>query len=196
MSDTKDKLISTTITVIFILSVMTISSDFNYFQSTAAQNACANTVGTFSASGYSGQIFVLPNLILTPNQQMPPIGSILGGNWSFAVNGGKLQDFKWIGQSYTLNGKINETLSVNGMTNASNFNIEEPLSSGPIKMVGNSTVFKGNVNININGKPVWIDIPAIVRLSNGNLIAFQISDEVTKGAFTIPLFGIVTSLTY
>ena len=62
---------------------MTISSDFNYFQSTAAQNACANTVGTFSASGYSGQIFVLPNLILTPNQQMPPIGSILGGNCSF-----------------------------------------------------------------------------------------------------------------
>ena len=97
--------------------------------------------------------------------------------------------------SYTLNGKINGTFSVNGMTNASNFNIEQPSTSGPIKLVGNGTVFKGNVNINTNGKQVWTDIPSIVRLSNGKLIAFQISDEATKGAFTISLFGIVTSLT-
>ena len=97
--------------------------------------------------------------------------------------------------SYTLNGKINGTFSVDGMTNASSFNIEQPSTSGPIKLVGNSTVFKGNVNINTNGKQVRTDIPSIVRLSNGKLIAFQISDEATKGAFTIPLFGVVTSLT-
>jgi hypothetical protein len=196
MIDIKNKIISPTITVMLLLSVMIISSNFNYSQSAAAQNASANTVGTFNASGYTGQTFVLPGLIPTPNQQVPPVGSIVGGNWSFAVNGGKLQDFKWIGQAYTLTGKVNETLSVNGMTNASNFNILEPSSSGPIKLVGNSTTFKGNVNININGKTVWNDIPAIVTLSNGKLTAFQISHEETNGAFTIPLFGVVTSLTH
>jgi hypothetical protein len=188
----KNRLISTT-TVMLLLSVISISSNFNYPQSATAQNV--NTVGTFSASGYTGQTFVLPGLIPTPNQQSPPVGSIVGGNWSFAVNNGQLQQFQWIGQAYTLTGKVNETLSVNGMTNASNFNILEPSSSGPIKLVGNSTTFKGNVNININDKTVWNNIPAIVTLSNGKLTAFQISHEATNGAFTIPLFGVVTSLT-
>jgi hypothetical protein len=195
MSDTKNKLILTTVTTILLLSVIEITSNFNGFQRAIAQNTTANGVGTFSAKGYTGQTIILPTLMLTPNQQMPPVGSVVGGNWSFAVNGGKLQDFKWIGQAYTLSGKINETLSVNGMTKASNFSIERPLASGPIKLMGNSTAFKGNVNININGKPIFTDIPSIVRLSNGKLVAFQISDEETKGAFTIPLFGIVTSLT-
>ena len=191
--DTKNKLISTTIIAILILSIVSISSNFNGSQSAIAQNT--NTVGKFSASGYTGQIFVLPNLILTPNQQKPPIGSIVGGNWSFAVNGGQVKQFQWIGQAYTLTGKVNETMSINGITNASNFNIAQPLSSSPIKLVGNSTAFKGNVNININGKTVWMDIPVIVKLSNGKLLSLAISDEKTKGAFTIPLFGVVTSLT-
>ena len=81
------------------------------------------------------------------------------------------------------------------MINVSSFNIEQSSTSGPIKLVGSSIVFKRNVNINTNGKQVWIDIPLIVRLSNGKLIAFQISDGATKGSCTIQLFRIVTKLT-
>jgi hypothetical protein len=101
---------------------------------------------------------------------------VVGGNWSFSVSNGILQDFKWDALAYALNCKINGTFSVDGMTNASSFNIEQPSASGSIKLVCNNTVFKGNVNINTNGKQVWIDIPSIVRLSNGKLIAFQISE--------------------
>lgn len=90
--------------------------------------------------------------MLNPNQQMPPVGSMVGGNWSFSVSNGKLQGFKWGAQAYALNGKINWTFLVDGMINVSSFNIEQPSTSGPIKLVGNSTVFKGNVNINTNGK--------------------------------------------
>ena len=192
MTKTKNKLVSITITFLFILSVISVASNLNYSQSVFAQNT--TSVGTFSASGYTGQTFVLPGLILTPTQQKPPVGSVIGGNWNFAVNDGKLQHFQWIGQAHTLTGKINETLSINGMTNASNFDILQPLSTGPIKLVGNGTVFKGNVNINLNDKTIWTNVPAIVTLSNGKLIALQIGHEETNGAFTIPLFGVVTSL--
>jgi hypothetical protein len=192
MAKIKNKLISITITFLLLLSVTSVASNLNYSQSVFAQNT--TSVGTFSASGYTGQTFVLPGLILTPTQQKPPLGSVIGGNWSFAVNSGKLQQFQWIGQAYTLTGKVNETLSINGMTNASNFDILQPLSTGPIKLAGNGTVFKGNVNINLNDKTIWTNVPAIVTLSNGKLIALQIGHEETNGAFTIPLFGVVTSL--
>jgi hypothetical protein len=192
MAKIKNKLISITITFLLLLSVTSVASNLNYSQSVFAQNT--TSVGTFSASGYTGQTFVLPGLKLTPTQQKPPLGSVIGGNWNFAVNGGKLQQFQWIGQAYTLTGKINETLSINGMTNASNFDILQPLSTGPIKLAGNGTVFKGNVNINLNDKTIWTNVPAIVTLSNGKLIALQIGHEETNGAFTIPLFGVVTSL--
>jgi hypothetical protein len=193
ISNVKNKLISTTITVMLLLSIVSISSNFNYSQSVAAQNN--TTVETFSAKGYTGQTFVLPNLILTPNQVKPPLGTILGGNWSFAVNSGQIKQFQWIGQAYTLTGKINGTLFIKGIANASNFDIAQPSSSGPIKLTGNSTAFKGNVNINIDSKTAWKDIPAIVKISNGKLMSLQISDEATKGAFTVPLFGVVTLLT-
>src|SRR3978361_478927 len=113
MLDTKNKFISTTITAILLLSIVSISSNINGSQSAIAQNT--NTVGTFSASGYTGQTFVLPNLILTPNQQKPPLGSIVGGNWSFAISNGHVKQFQWIGQAYTLTGKVNETMSINGL---------------------------------------------------------------------------------
>ncbi|HEY6535421.1 MAG TPA: hypothetical protein VIY08_06435, partial [Candidatus Nitrosocosmicus sp.] len=172
-----------------------ISSNYNGYQSTLAQKSNTTSVGTFSAKGYTGQTFVLPNLILTPNQVKPPVGTILGGNWSFAVNDGQIKQFHWFGHAYTLVGKINGTLFINGISNASNFNIAQPSSSDPIKLIGNSTSFKGNVNININNKTAWKDIPAIVKISNGKLMSLQISDEATEGAFTVPLFGVVTSLT-
>src|SRR6185437_11772307 len=166
---TKNKLISTTITITLILSIIIILSNYNGYQNTLAQKSNTTSVGTFSAKGYTGQTFVLPNLILTPNQVKPPVGTILGGNWSFAVNDGQIKQFQYFGHAYTLVGKINGTLVINGISNASNFNIAQPSSSGPIKLIGNSTSFKGNVNININNKMVWKDIPAIVKISNGKL---------------------------
>ncbi|HEY0580344.1 MAG TPA: hypothetical protein VGC75_06525, partial [Candidatus Nitrosocosmicus sp.] len=79
-SGTKNKLVLTTLSAILLLSIMTITSNFNGLQRAAAQNASANTVGTFSASGYTGQTIILPSLMFTPNQQMPPVGSVVGGN--------------------------------------------------------------------------------------------------------------------
>jgi hypothetical protein len=192
MSDIKNKSIPIILTVILALPAITITNNFYVYQSASAQNATG--VETFSAKGYTGQTFVLPNLIMTPNQVKPPVGTILGGNWSFAVNNGQIKQFQWIGHAYTLTGKINGTLFINGIDNASNFNIAQPSSSGPIKLTGNSTAFKGNVNIAIDNKIAWKDIPAIVKISNGKLMSLQISDEATKGAFTVPLFGAVTSL--
>ena len=191
----KNKVIFAIITAILIISMVTVSGNFNSSQRSNAQKTNSTSIGTFSAKGYTGQIFVLPNLILTPNQQRPPVGSVVGGNWSFAVNDGQVQKFQWIAQAYALTGKVNGTMSINGMKNTSNFDIAHPSSSDPIKLAGNSTAFKGNVNIDINGKTAWMDIPAIVTLSNGKLISLAISDEKTNGAFTVPLFGVVTSLT-
>ena len=85
----------------------------------------------------------------------PPVGTILGGNWNFAVNNGQIKQFKWIDHVYTLAGHVNGTLSVNGINNASNFDIVQPSSTGPIQLSGNSTAFKGNSNINIDGKIAW-----------------------------------------
>src|SRR5690242_5343725 len=96
---TKNKLISTTIAATLILSIMIISSNFNVYQIVAAQNADATSFKTFSAGGYTGQTFVLPSGVsFTPPSSisqfnlLPPAGSIIAGNWSFTVNGGKLQD--------------------------------------------------------------------------------------------------------
>ena len=98
-SDTKNKLVLTTLSAILLLSAMTITINFNGLQNAAAQNTSINTVGTFSAKGYTGQTIILPALMLTPNQQMPLVGSVVGGNWSFSVSNGKLQDFKWNAQA-------------------------------------------------------------------------------------------------
>jgi hypothetical protein len=64
------------------------------------------TGSTFTVKGYTGQIIVLPPNSFappTPSQTVaPPVGSIIGGNWSVSVNNGKVQDFKWDVNHYTL----------------------------------------------------------------------------------------------
>ncbi len=193
MAKTKNKLISITITFLLLLSVSSVASNLNYSQSAFAQNI--PSVGTFSASGYSGQIFVLPNLILTPNQQMPTIGSILGGNWSFAVNGGKLQDFKWNVELITLNGKVNGTASITGISNSTG--IVGSLTNNNIQLsASNGTAFKANADININDRTSFYDVPIVLYLLNGKLVNLSIDSIRTGGLFTTPIFGIVTTLTH
>jgi hypothetical protein len=198
---TKNKLISTTIAATLILSIMIISSNFNVYQIVAAQNADATSFKTFSAGGYTGQTFVLPSGVsFTPPSSisqfnlLPPAGSIIAGNWSFTVNGGKLQDFQWDVQHLTLNGKVNGTFSITGVSNSTGE--VPPLSATKDIQLSksNSTIFKANADINFNDKTAFNDVPIVLSLLNGKLINLSIDPTKTEGLFTTPLFGIVTSL--
>jgi hypothetical protein len=198
---TKNKLISTTIAATLILSIMIISSNFNVYQIVAAQNADATSFKTFSAGGYTGQTFVLPSGVsFTPPSSisqfnlLPPAGSIIAGNWSFAVNGGKLQDFKWNVQHLTLNGKVNGTFSITGISNSTGE--VQPISIHKDIQLSksNGTIFKANADINFNDKPAFNDVPIVLSLLNGKLINLSIDPVKTADLFTVPLFGVVTSL--
>jgi hypothetical protein len=197
----KNKSLSTIITVIILLSVMAISSNFHGYQSVEAQNANATNVKTFSADGYTGQTFVLPSGVsFTPPSSisqfnlLPPAGSIIAGNWSFAVNGGKLQDFKWNVQHLTLNGKVNGTFSITGISNSTGE--VQPISIHKDIQLSksNGTIFKANADINFNDKPAFNDVPIVLSLLNGKLINLSIDPVKTADLFTVPLFGVVTSL--
>ena len=205
----KLKLISSTtiITAMLLLSVITISSNFNGYQSAIAQNVNTSSsnsgIQTFSASGYTGQIFVLPPSTTPPTQPSPisqfnlspPAGSIISGNWSFAVTGGKLQDFKWNVEFVGLNGKVNGTSSLTGISNATG--AIAPITNNNIQLSpSNGTAFKANADFNINGRTVFSDVPIVVYLFNGKLANLIIDSSRTGGLFTTPLFGIVTSLTH
>ena len=203
----KLKLVSSTIiTAMLLLSVIIISSNFNSYQSAVAQNVNTSSsnsgIQTFSASGYTGQIFVLPPSTTqtqhSPISQFnlsPPAGSIISGNWSFAVNGGKLQDFKWNVEFVGLNGKVNGTSSLTGISNATG--AIAPITNKNIQLSpSNGTAFKANADFNINGRTVFSDVPIVVYLFNGKLANLIIDSSRTGGLFTTPLFGVVTSLTH
>jgi hypothetical protein len=191
---------STTITVMLLLSVISISSNFNYPQSAAAQNV--NTVGTFSASGYTGQSFILPQSItqtpppasISQFNLLPPVGSIITGNWSFAVNGGKLQDFKWNVESLMLNGKVNGTASISVSSNVTGV-VGSSTNNAILLSESNGTAFKANADININDRTAFYDVPIVFYLLNGKLVNLSIDSVKTGGLFSTPLFGIATSLT-
>lgn len=125
--------------------------------------------------------------------QAPPVGSIIGGNWSFAVSKGVLQNFKWDATTYKLDGSANGTLSINELTNSTG--ALKPSPTNAIVLRDNNTVFKGNANININGKTAFSNVPVVVFLLKGKLVNFSISATKTNNFFLLPLFGIVTSLT-
>jgi hypothetical protein len=193
---------STTITVMLLLSIISISSNFNYSQSAAAQNVSANNVGTFSASGYTGQSFILPQSItqtpppasISQFNLLPPAGSIITGNWSFAVNGGKLQDFKWNVESLMLNGKVNGTASIAVSSNATGV-VGSSTNNAILLSESNGTAFKANADININDRTAFYDVPIVMYLLNGKLINLSVDTVRTGGLFSTPLFGIATSLT-
>ncbi|HXT83751.1 MAG TPA: hypothetical protein VN704_05390, partial [Verrucomicrobiae bacterium] len=183
--------------------IIIILSNYNGYQNTLAQKSNTTSVGTFSAKGYTGQTFVLPTgVMFTPMPNsisqfnlLPAAGSIIAGNWSFVINGGKLQDFQWDVQHLTLNGKINGTFSITKVSNSTGE--VPPISTNKDIQLSNnnSTMFKANAQINFNGKTVFKDVPIVLSLLNGKLINLSIDSVKTEGLFTVPLFGIITSLT-
>jgi hypothetical protein len=191
--------LATTI-VILLLSTVSISSNFNS-QIAAAQKA--KGVETFSAGGYTGQTFVLPQGMLqipsTTISQfnlLPPVGSIIAGNWSFAVKDGKLQNFNWKVEFIALNGKVNGTSSITGVTNTSGA-VSPITTNNNIQLSkNNSTIFKANADININGKTAFRDVPIVFSLLKGKLVNLSVDPAKTGGLFSTPLFAIVTSLAH
>ena len=198
----KNKLIFTTITATLILYVLTISDNFDGYQTTAAQKTNSSNE-TFSAEGYTGQTFFLPSGIpFTPPKSisqfnvLPPVGSIIVGNWSFAINGGNLTDFYWNVQHLTLNGKINGTFSIIGVSNSTG-EVQPVTTMKDIQLSkSNSTIFKANADLNFNNKTAFKGVPIVLSLLNGKLINLSIDSAKTDGVFTTPLFGIITTLTY
>ncbi|MGD9534964.1 MAG: hypothetical protein AB7V56_14500 [Candidatus Nitrosocosmicus sp.] len=152
---------------------------------------------SFSAAGYTGQILTLPPSItqvpVSQNESSvgPSIGSVIGGNWSFTVSDGNLQNFTWNAVAYSLAGKPNGTASITGFTYA------KPLgsSSDSIALDGNSTSFAGTANLEINGETAFENVPVALYLLNGNIVSLTLSQQATNGQFSVPLYGIVTSLT-
>lgn len=168
----------------------------NFSQNALAQNF--ESVDTFSSEGYTGQLVTLPPSIsqieASQNESAigPSIGSVIGGNWSFIIEDGQLQDFLWNATSYSLVGEKEGTFSVNDIEDATPLDSSD---SESIQLVGNATSFTGNTDVVINGETVFSDVPAVVYLLNGNIASLTLSHEETEGIFTIPLYGIVTSLT-
>jgi hypothetical protein len=163
------------------------------------QHALAQTSSTpnFSVKGYTGNTFIVPSSIPLSNTSRGLVGSVIGGNWSFSVKGGTLQDFKWNAVAYTLSGKVNGTLSINGLSGATGAiseertNPQQPISRG-ITLQNNMAAFKGTANIDVDGKPKWSNVPVVVYLLNGKLVNLTV--DTTKTNILLPLFGIVTSL--
>jgi hypothetical protein len=187
-----------TITVILLLSTVVISNNFN-FQIAAAQKA--SDAETFSAKGYTGQTFVLPSgMMPTPPATisqfnlLPPVGSIIAGNWSFAVKDGKLQNFNWKVEFMALNGKVNGTSSITGVTNVTGAVLPITTNNSIQLSKSNSTIFKANADINVNGKTAFRDVPIVFSLLKGRLVNLSIDPAKTEGLFSTPLFAIVTSL--
>jgi hypothetical protein len=184
----------------------------NSFQKAFSQSPDA--VSTFSAAGYTGQNVVLPPSI----PQVPtsgditraPIGSVIGGNWSFSVNEGQLEEFNWKATAYTLTGEVNGTFSVEGVKdNATAIGIfavdraDNLTGVGPstnndesraIQLTGNHTSIESIANILVDNEPVWTDVPIALYLLNGNIVSLTISPNQTNNSFPVPLYGIVTSL--
>lgn len=152
--------------------------------------------GTFNAKGYTGQIIVLPpSMTQLPNPShpaAPPVGSIIGGNWSVDVSNGQVKNFTWDVKHYTLSGKVNGTFQIVKLTNTTG--AVQPRSSPTIVLEGNHTQFSGNADIVINGKPAFTNVPIVFYLLNGKLVNLTISSAKTNNFFPLPLFGIVTSL--
>lgn len=200
----KNKVIFAIITAILIISMVTVSGNFNSSQSSNAQKTNGTSIGTFSVSGYTGQSFILPPSITqippfgTSSQfnLLPPTGSIIAGNWSFVVNDGKLKDFKWDVNHLTLNGKVNGTFSITEISNSTGAVLPTTTNKNiQLSENSNSTIFKANANININGRTVFNDVPIVLSLSNGKLVNLSIDPAKTDGLFITPIFGIATSLT-
>jgi hypothetical protein len=181
---------------ILFLGSFTIGNS-NILQSISAQQTSEEGVNSFSATGYTGQILTLPPSITqvpaSNNESSlgPTTGSVIGGNWSFTVSDGQLENFTWNANSYTLAGVVDGTFAINGIDDAGPLDT----SSDSIQLDGNNTSFTGTADIEINNETAFNDVPVVLYLLNGNIVSLTISHEETEGIFNLPLYGIVTSLT-
>ena len=194
LNKTKNSILITAVAIPLVFVALVSTSSVSFLQTAHAQIPG----GTFTARGYTGQIIVLPPNLTTPptpsHPVAPPVGSIIGGNWSLDVSNGQVSNLKWDVNHYTLSGKVNGTFSITKLTNTTG--AITPHSSSTIKLEGNSTAFKGNADININGKPAVTNAPIVFYLLNGKLVNLTIGPGKgqTSSAFPLPLFGIVTSV--
>lgn len=178
----------------FLLVMSLISLNNDNFQNSFAQQS--ESIDSFTSEGYTGQIVVLPpGIPQVPTSNDPTrasVGSVIGGNWSFTVNEGNLQNFKWNATAFSLDGSVNGTFSINNINNATatgTFTNDES-----IELVGNNTSFKSTANIMIDNKQAWTDVPIALHLLNGNIVNLSIDNVKTNSSFPLPLMGIVTSI--
>lgn len=193
MNNNRSYAIALLIPILFVGSYSIGNSSI--LQSISAQST--EGIDTFSAAGYTGQLLTLPPSITqieaSQNESTigPSFGSVIGGNWSFAVGQGELENFTWNATSYTLLGEVKGTFSINGISDSSPLDTS---SSDSIQLDGNNTSFTGTADIEINNEVVFDDVPVVLYILNGNITSLTLSHQETEGLFTVPLYGIVTSL--
>lgn len=153
-------------------------------------------VNTFSAKGNIGNLALSPEAMQSLNaSQDTNLNFVLGGDWSFDVSNGQLQDFKVELNRHSLGGHEVETHVIDGLTDATP--VTNTTGSNEIVLVGNNTQFKGLADIQTTetGK-VWEDVPVIAYLINGHILNISFDPAKTEGHFlNLPLIGVVTSLT-
>ncbi|MDQ2685876.1 MAG: hypothetical protein M3Y25_08555, partial [Thermoproteota archaeon] len=165
-------------------------------------------------AGYTGQNLVIPpgvpQVLTSDNMTRALVGSVVGGNWSFSVNEGQLEDFNWEAIAYTLTGEVNGTFSVENIKDnataigtftddrTNNLTAVGPSTdvdeSKDIQLIGNHTSIESTANIIIDNETVWKDVPISLYLLNGNIVSLTISPYQTNNSFPLPLYGVVTSL--
>ncbi|MBV9178185.1 MAG: hypothetical protein JO297_14235 [Nitrososphaeraceae archaeon] len=199
---TSKNIITSVLGLLLFTATLSIANNHNIIQHAAAQPITrtipsgAAMSGTFSAHGSLGG-FIMPASAATniTSAIRGHEGSIIGGNWSFDVSGGNLQNFKININMLGLDGKVEMAHTINGLKNPTSV-ITTPSASNRIFLINDNTSFKGTADITANGKPNWTDVPVVVSLINGKLLNVSINQEKTNNHFTgIPIFGIVNSLT-
>jgi hypothetical protein len=153
-------------------------------------------VNTFSAKGYMGNLLLPPEAMESLNaSQDTNMNFVIGGDWSFDVSNGQLQDFKVELNKHSLSGHEVETHIIDGLDNATS--ITNTAGNNQIILIGNNTQFKGLADIEtVETGKVWQDVPILVYLINGHIHNVHFDAAKTEGHFlNLPLLGVVTSLT-
>jgi hypothetical protein len=184
--------------VLLFASALTLATSYS-IQSASAQASTVpgtSTAGTFSARGYMAILALPPGIIQAIGGAAHPElqGNVIGGNWSFTVAKGSIQDFKIDLKRVSLGGKTAGTITISGLSNATGATTPSPTNA--ILLRDNSTSFQGAVNISVNGTAKWKNVPIIVDLINGQLLNVSIDNAKTGNQFlNLPLFGLATRVT-
>ncbi|WP_458747015.1 hypothetical protein [Candidatus Nitrosocosmicus sp. T] len=153
-------------------------------------------VNTFSAEGNIGTLALSPESLQSLNaSQDTNLNFVLGGDWSFDVSNGQLQDFKVELNRHSLGGHEAETHVIDGLDNATA--VTNTTGNDQITLTGNNTQFQGLANIEtVETGKVWEDVPVLAYLINGHILNLSFDVSKTDGHFlNLPLIGVVTSLT-